>query len=298
MSKPFSFIPLLKTQLHKINNANLRGVINLRIEVLNAIHISKDSYDINDSNVIYKEFYKIGDNYAIPGTSIKGMIRSVAEMVSYSCISKTRDTERNIPTYKNKPCIAGRYIKNTYEPNDICIICDIFGAMGKKSKIKISNFIHDKATGKADILGLPELKEPHANVAHIYLNENGKFNGYKIYNHGIQSILKTGNYKCECLKDGAIFKGHIIYENLDEEELQLLCYSLGLANDFNHKIGYGKPAYYGSIKVSTDNYEYVKKANEYINNAQKDIKQNIGLLEKNYSYKNAKKHPDYEEASY
>lgn len=297
MGKPYSFIPLLKTQPHKNNKkSDLKGKINLTIEVLNAVHISKDSYDMTEKNVVYKQFFRIGDNYAIPATSLKGMIRSFAEMVSYSCISPSKITSNNLPYYKKKSCKVPNPKFKTEDP--MCIICDIFGAMGKGSKIKISNFTHEKDTGKVSIQGLPTLRGPHADEAHIYLDEDKKFKGYKIYNHGISSILKSGDYTCECLTKGAIFTGKILYENFDEEELELLCYSLGLCDDFNHKLGYGKPAYYGSVKISCDNEEYVKYAKAYMDKAPKDIKDNIKLLQENYSYKNAKKQPDYEENSY
>ena len=289
MGKPFSFVPLLKTQFHKSEGKKLTGIINLKIEVLNALHVSQDSYDMTNNDVIYKEFYKNGDSYAIPGTSLKGVIRSIAEMVSYGCISMDKKLQKYFPEYKHTSCKAY---------GDMCIICDTFGAMGKGSKIKVSNFKFKDGTGKAVILGLPVLRSPNISESHIYCDENNKFNGYKIYNHGISSILKSGDYKCECFKSGAIFEGKILYENLDEQELGLLCYAAGLCGDFNHKIGYGKPAYYGSVKVSCDDEIYIEYAKIYKENAPKDIKHNMSLLEKKYSYKNANKQPDYDGNSY
>jgi len=285
MSKPYNFIPLLKTEYHNINDTkcNLKGRINLEIKVLNAIHISEDFYDMNEEGTLYKKFYTIGDKYALPGTSLKGMIRGLAEMVSSSCISATRDEQRVLPKGKEKSCGPGRR----------CLICDVFGAMGKKSKIKVSDFIYEENSGAMSILGLPVLRKPNVNVSSIYLND-GVLRGYKIYNHGIESILKKGNYNCECLMKNSTFIGYILYEDLDEEELKLLCYSLGLAEDFNHKLGYGKPAYYGSIEITAKSDKYVQYAKDYIADCPDDIKNNIDLLSNIYSFKNAKKTPDYE----
>ena len=289
--KPYSFIPFLKTNYYKGDKTKsiLTGKIELTIEVLNAIHVSKGVYYMNESNVLYDEFFKIEEKYAIPGTSIKGMVRFIAEVASNSCISVNNKIQKNLPQYKFKSC----KVKNS--KSDCCMVCNIFGTMGKSSKIKFSNFIYESGSGEISIIGLPELKGPHIDKEHIYLNKNNEFNGYKIYNHGITSILKIGDYQCECLKEGAKFKGTILYENLDEQELELLCYALGLAGDFNHKVGYGKPAYYGSVKVSSSDQLYIDYAKNYIKNSSQEIKNNILLLEKNYSYENAKKHPDYEE---
>ncbi|WP_238917859.1 RAMP superfamily CRISPR-associated protein [Clostridium sp. YIM B02555] len=285
MSKPYNFIPFLETKYTEMNldNCRLKGKIDLEIKVLNAIHISEDSYDMNEDETLYKKFYTIGDNYAVPGTSLKGMVRNLAEMVSNSCISATKEEQRFLPKGKEKSC---GFLQK-------CIICDIFGAMGKRSKIKFSNFVCNKNSGAVDIIGLPALRPPNVKVSSIYL-ESGVLRGYKIYNHGIESILKKGEHNCECLMKNSTFKGSVLYEDLDEEELRLLCYSLGLAGDFNHKLGYGKPAYYGSIEIIAKDNKYVQYAKDYIVECPDDIKKNIGLLSKIYSFKNAKKTPDYE----
>ena len=128
--------------------------------------------------------------------------------------------------------------------------------------------------------------------------DNGILRGYKYYKHGIESIMKKGNLNCECFLKGSVFTGSIIYENLDEEELQLLCYSLGITNGFDNKIGYGKPAYYGSIRITTDNNDYIRYAEKYKENAPADIKNNIEHLEKVYSFQNANKVADYDGINY
>ena len=288
MSKPYDFIPFLKTAPHKTLNTGqkLKGKIDLRIEVLNAIHVSMTEYDMDSSGTLYKEFFKINNKYAIPGTSVKGMLRSISEMISNSCISVSKEESSLLPSYKHKTC-RGR---------NLCIICDMFGAMGKKSKIKVSDFICEKGTGNKVVIGMPQLRYPK--IGQVYIDDKNILKGYKYYKHGIESIMKKGNSNCECFIKGSVFNGYIIYENLDEDELNLLCYSLGLTDGFNHKIGYGKPSYYGSIRITTENEEYIKHAESYKENSPIEIKNNIDILEKVYSYKNANKHADYDELSY
>lgn len=284
MSKPYKFIPFLKTQPHKAKNSNLKGRIDLEIRVLNAVHLSKGTYDMDTKDVLYKEFFKINNQYALPGTSIKGMVRNIAEIVSHSCLAAQKNELNILPKYKHTSC-----------KNDFCIICDLFGAMGKRSKIKFSDFIYEEGTGKSSILGMPQLRTPKIGNAYM---EGEVLKGYKIYNHGIKSILKKGQENCECLLEGSVFKGYVLYEDLDEDELKLLCYALGLSNNFNHKVGYGKPAYYGSIEVKALDNKYKEYAEEYEKTADSDIKSNIKLLVQEYSYKNALKVPDYEDLTY
>lgn len=285
MSKPYSFVPLLKRESYRINDKKVRGKIELTIKVLNALHVSQTNYNMNEKEVLYKMFYKVRDKYAIPGTSIKGMVRNIAEMVSYSCIGNTKDENKYIPNNKRDKCKTGEY----------CMVCDIFGSMGKRSKIKVGDFIYEEGTGKSSIIPLPTLRTPKFKESYTI---KGIAKGYKIYNHGVDSIRKEGNYNCECFLKDSIFKGTIIYEDIDQKELELLCYSIGLSGSFNHKLGYGKPAYYGSIEVNCNDVKYIEYAKNYEVNVAKDIKSNMDLLNKNYSFKNAKTKPDYDELTY
>ena len=284
MSKPYKFIPFLKTKPYIIGTEKLRGKINLKIKFLNEIHISKGLYNLDSKGVLYTEFFKNNNKYVIPGTSVKGMIRNLAEMVSNSCISASKIESKCLPKIKETSC-----------RKEFCIICDIFGAMSKKSKIKVSDFKYVEGTGDKVVIGMPTLRTPK--LGELY-KENNVLIGYKIYNHGIESILKKGSNNCECFRKNSEFAGTIIYEDLDQEELNLLCYSIGLSKSFNHKLGYGKPAYFGSIEVMTDEENFINYAREYEKNAPNDIKHNIDLLASEYSYKNANKVSDYDGMTY
>jgi CRISPR-associated protein (TIGR03986 family) len=51
------------------------------------------------------------------------------------------------------------------------------------------------------------------------------------------------------IREGAIFYFHIDFENLSENELGLLCYSISPSDKFYHKIGMGKPIGLGTVKI-------------------------------------------------
>jgi len=79
------------------------------------------------------------------------------------------------------------------------------------------------------------------------------FYGRKFYKHSQTPILgkdDAGN-TFECLQPGTELKGYIHYEGLSKEELSQLAFSLGLGwkEQIYYKIGYAKPAYYGSISL-------------------------------------------------
>lgn len=287
--KPFRFIPFLKTERFYAKDCKLKGIINLKIKPLTPLHISEGDYNC-DSDKLYHPFFSVNGVYMIPGTSIKGMVRNMAEMVSHSCIDTRGSMGTKLPKGKSSN-------------EDDCIICDMFGKMRKSSKVKFTNFQYQLNTGKITIEGLPALWSPKPR-GNLYFNK-GKSAGYKIYNHGNKNCLKHGKYNFQCIGEGAEFIGKVIYRDLNEEELELLCFSLGLSNVFNHKLGYGKPAYYGSIQVEINQIKpndinYIELAEKYIKNksGDKDISYNIGLLNLLYKFDKNKNTPDYDRIVY
>jgi len=280
MSKPYSFVPFLDYKPYN-EDGNLEGIIKLKIKVLTPVHISSGKIDEHNGK-IYKKFLRINGEVTIPGTSIKGCVRSIAEAISYSCYQPGKQVRYNkLPDGKTNDRLKD------------CIICKTFGSMGRKSKVIFSDFKLTK--GSMDIIGLPNLYAPHIEEK-LYLL-NGKYKGYKFYYHGISSICEKGTIFFEFAKEGAEFEGEVYYNGLTQRQLKLLCYSLGLNDDIQPKIGYGKPAYYGSVKFlvrdSDEQDKYKKYANQYYNESDANIRKNIDRLKTILSYNNAKRVSDW-----
>lgn len=269
MTKPYDFVPFLKCEVYK-ENGNLEGSIPITIKTLTPIHISSGKYKTNDNKSLYKEFIRVNEDIIIPGTSFKGCIRNIAEAVSYSCLN-SRGLKFDLPPNK----------KHSKEKR--CIICDMFGTMGFKSKIVVSDF--KLISGKTEIISLPESYKPRPDTD-FYINEKKIYKGYKFYKHGIIGVQRRGKIPYEFIIDGSEFQGEIRFKRLTEKQLELLCFSMGLSGDFEPKIGYGKAHYYGSIEVLSDE-KWVKKAQKYKNTANKDIRENIEYLMDILRYKNA-----------
>jgi CRISPR-associated protein (TIGR03986 family) len=79
------------------------------------------------------------------------------------------------------------------------------------------------------------------------------------------------------IKDGAIFRGRIRFENLTEEELGCLLFTMDLPADCFHKIGMGKPIGLGSIQISDLILTLINRGKRY-----------TSLFEKNPSQLNSK----------
>ncbi|SDL41941.1 CRISPR type III-A/MTUBE-associated RAMP protein Csm5 [Clostridium cochlearium] len=273
MSTFYEFVPFINYEPYK-NRGDKSGKIDLKITALTPIHVSSGSFDTIDNKKIYKSFVKSNNKVLIPGTSLKGCIRNICEAISHSCLEKLA---KNIDISK----VKDKKEKSRWEK---CIICDMFGTMGQKSKIQFSDFKEEKVN--LEIISLPQAYSPNPKKEK-YFNERGNYKGYKFYRHGINGIQIKGDIPYEFVMDKSTFIGDIVYRNLSEEQLELLCFSLGLNGDIQPKIGYGKDFLYGSIKIETKDKKYIEKANNYKNIKDENIKSNIDKLTEILSYENA-----------
>lgn len=265
--KPYNFVPILGSKTYVKSPELKSGKIRVNIEVVTPVHIFSGYYNEN-GNTVFREFAKYNGEYIIPGSSLKGCARAIAESVSRSCINTKQDIRK-----------IGKDVK---DQND-CIICDMFGSLGKKGRLRFTDLTLVKDNG-VEIINIPTFYEPKPENS-LYYDSNGKFKGIKFYSHGDANIIEKGTVPCEFVMPGSVFEGEVFFDDLDDNELDLLCFSLGLSGDICLKLGYGKPAYYGSVKVKSidDSIDASKRANRYGEN-DNDVAKNVKRLKELLSW--------------
>ena len=282
---PYGFVPIVhETKLErcspyghdKFNGKS--GVITCMISTLNPIFIplpmndkerkkrvlTKPVRDNRGRTGEHKEyiFNSIEGVPVIPGSSLKGVIRSVAEAAANSCVSKFGGRY----TYKH----FGKWVDISYNlPNGfeecqylekLCITCRLFGfqssAESFQGKVNISD-AKAKKYKNCNKITLTELSTPKPHHDAFYARSSGTniIAGRKFYFHHKQgaNILSSRiptrrNSTVNPIKD-AEFKFNVSFTNLTDEEYALLLYSLFLEDNVCHKIGYGKPAGLGSVQI-------------------------------------------------
>lgn len=365
--KPYKFVPFNKeisrTNPIRHNGENNKkaysGKLKITIETLTPIHIGQGSYSFDKAGVIVN-FIRRNNRITIPGSSFKGMLRSVYEVFSESCTpalpNNCKELQNAFPNHHQDMCD---------DTNNLCPTCSVFGMVNGhnsyKSKLRFGDFtleddektsiqfikmpklespfkpypefdnnnrptcFTDKTTGYgnerlyyADLLDSEEDYDNFKKDAEYFPMINGntqrniKFRGRKFYLHNddetkqIRSTNKNAK-RYEMISKGKKFVGEIIFQDLSQKELAILALSLGLADgdNFKYKIGYGKPAYYGSIKLSIDevinrrynvekvSIELLKKfANDYKNNAQGSLQ--IAINKLSIILSNIKLGPDWQ----
>lgn len=295
-NKPYVFVPLLAVRPedrrkivphNQIDCCRLTGRLVLELEVLTPLHISSGSYRLIGGQLV-RAFLRRGETPVIPGSSLKGVVRSLAEAASRSCLPQ--------PPGKNCPRLQGAFPRGIRTPcteGAACIACRLFGfVQGKKGyrgRVVFGEFTPCREVELA-VAKLPALEQPFKDYprkledrgcgnerlyycrfyevvpcggpAHcpdctkdewLKWQESFKgqlsspaFRGRKFY---LQGDPQAGDQPCEVVRRGSRFQGEVTFQNLDREELGLLCFALGLDGEIRLGLGYGKPAYMGTVQV-------------------------------------------------
>lgn len=226
--------------------ATLSGRFAVEIEVQTLLHVSSGSYALSEdlglkAGFVIKDMYKVlRDEIAIPavpGSTLKGSVRSVVEAVTNSClIAVPGKLRRKLPRSQGKTCRGDR----------LCPACGLFGAMGQLARVSFSDALF--VSGDSEIFKLPSLYRTRAGESYQYVDAQDQLKGRKFYLHGLPQKHREGGY-AEALKAGSKLRGNIDFTNLAPAELGLLCFGLGLDNSFQLALGGGKPLAMGRVKI-------------------------------------------------
>ena len=242
--KPFAFVPLPRRVNRRkpighdqYREGHISGQIHGTIEALSPIHIGSGIIDIGQDVELIKTAVRTGGNIVIPGSSLKGAIRSIAEAISESCVSKVSSRVRRA---------APREFREFFEcrqKNRLCVACRMFGAMGFQGNIAIQDAPH--IDGQIGTEYVPELFSPG------YQRRMQNIPGRKFYRHG---EVATGETPVEACKKESKFRFVIQVDNLKQSEWGLLFTALGHHHEhpFKLKIGGAKPVCFGSIDIQLE----------------------------------------------
>jgi len=256
--KPYDFVPFPKRRpdrkkgagQDKLNPCLLSGTLELTLRTLTPVHVGSGYSDfIKAGNQEYlaalqafkpvREADAVRRRYLIPGSSIKGAVRSLVEAITRSCIRITQS--------RHRPYIPQGY-GGCMSVNDLCIACRLFGAQDYQGHVSFEDAVAPK--GSLVLLGTPLLWTPARGGRGLpprYLQGN-QARGRKFYRH---ARPPTGADPRACIKSGAELPLRIHFLNLSEAELGVLLTALGQHPDYRFpiKLGGGKPVGLGSVQI-------------------------------------------------
>ena len=206
----------------------------------------------------------------IPGSSLKGMIRSLVETVGYGCWCFPKPVHK----YKIK-----RDFRACTDSQSLCVACQMFGMVHEGDHLKGRVGFEDAVCEDPhtyEKMYTPDLMGPQPERASWYLDKSGGKTcvaGRKFYYHSQdiwvgQEIHRTNSGKkinsyIEPLGVGNVFTLKVHFDNLSEGELNLLLYALALEPGVRHKLGYAKPAGLGSVEIKLTKVELIDFESRY-----------------------------------
>jgi len=210
-----------------------------------------------DSSTGAKEFFTVV-RYgppAIPGTSLKGTFRSLAEAIAGGCSpfgDRGDDAELN----------RCRSIA------DLCPCCRLFGFMPVRAsgadvmrgRVCISDAVAAGAKYPTQAVTLERFGNPKASHGPFYYTQDNIPRGRKLYWHhpAVDTIQKIPRQRPNAgqndvvikpLAPGAIFTFTVRYDGLSEDDLGLLLWTLTPGTLRRHKVGFGKGVGLGTTNV-------------------------------------------------
>jgi hypothetical protein len=245
----------------------ISGIIQCNLTNLTPLFVGKNR---NNPQMFLTRKTEQGERYVILGSSLKGMLRSLGEIVGGGCfVTGFLDKKDN----NFSPC---------NDAGELCATCRIFGMMerGKgarvhKGKVSISDALlkEDQPVTKRFQILLsncgtrhePFYRSPHTGIL------DGK--SRKMYFHqpkrkdsvpSVPENLKSRAWYIDALLPGHHFEFDVQFTNLSQDELNLLFYILILEEDvkvtlsetgqvlkgpLRHKVGNAKPLGMGSCHI-------------------------------------------------
>ncbi len=208
----------------------------------------------------------------IPGTSLKGLFRSLVETVAHGCFGgkfdgRYRDRQRGTVDYTRH---LPSKIKECTSPDELCIACRTFGMMHRgglfTGKVSVQDAVCTHQEPHESVYTV-DLMGPKPHHSAFYL-DGDHIAGRKFYFHharGISTSRKPGKYTHHItpLNTGSLFSFSASFNNLEKPEWQALLYAIVLEPQMRHKIGYAKPSGLGSVRVEPEEIRLIDYAARY-----------------------------------
>lgn len=226
------------------------------------------------------EFYRNAHNhYTIPGSSLKGLLRSVVETLGNGCLTLFDGTyEGRKVDYQRKVPTAFQHCDDV---NKLCLACRTFGTLNRNTiflgKINVSD-----AEAQPDKVYTYEpiytkvLMSPRPHHDSFYLDEDREhIAGRKFFFHhspnhepltlsGYTNMAgRAANRYIRPLDRETQFHCRIDFTNLESSEFATLLLATTLEDDMRHKIGYGKPLGLGSVQFMPTKLTIIDYAARY-----------------------------------
>lgn len=176
----------------------------------------------------------------LPGSSIKGTIRSLFEAISPSCLLTVGKPTRSA---------APKRLAGCANANSLCPACRLFGAQDYQGQVSFADA--EAPENSLSLVGTPLLWTPARSdgrgLPPRYLTR-GEAKGRKVYEHRKPA---SGPDPRLVIREGAAIPFRLSFTNLTDGDLGVLLAALGQHPNYPFfiKLGAGKPVGLGTVEV-------------------------------------------------
>ncbi len=233
------------------------GQLEATLIVATPLHVSSGRIRMRRSKQtpLVRELTRVNGQPCVPAATLKGVVRSVVEAITRSCVRVTDVRSKKGKWRKYRVEYPGGTHGCT-DPKKLCLACRMFGALGFEGHIRFDDAV--LTNGSLAIVHMPPLWEPAKKGADPYLRGRHP-TGRKFYRHG-QPVTQA-NTPVEVLTPDSQLEFTVRFDNLTPGELGVLLTALGLGEpQLVLKLGGGKPACYGSALISLNDLQVWENA--------------------------------------
>jgi CRISPR/Cas system CSM-associated protein Csm3 (group 7 of RAMP superfamily) len=204
--------------------SGISGAWEVRFEVLSPLFIGSGEVDVADEPgvpTMHFRFARRGECVIVPGSSLKGVIRSLVEVLSPSCLGG--------------------------EDHARCPACLLFGTLGRRGRVTFE----DGAVENAELSVMQIAQRTQARR----IGPNNERGFRKLYSRDqgtAQATWSDDTERLETVLPGSRFRSRVSFHTLAEWQVGLLLLALGLAPGygFHLKCGGGKNRGFGLLRSS------------------------------------------------
>lgn len=259
---PYDFVPFEGKPTYQTNPPTLAlvhgltGTICFDVDILTPLCIHQDPGQTG-----VRDFAILGGQSVIPATSLKGMLRSVHEVVTNSTLGIVTSRPRGW----NHKDIPRAYMPGQ-SPDRLTPSEALFGMVGAaRSDDAVGHAGHVLVRDvpvdidlKPQSVSRPSGGQPKPAHRSFYVTPDGQILGRKFYyhQHDYERVLhiyavdrRMPTVKVESVPSGTRLSGQMQFCNISEHDLAALVYALVLEDHLAHKLGYGKPLGLGSVRI-------------------------------------------------
>lgn len=247
--KPYEFVPLPEGRIERkepaghaaYRDGTVSGVLRGVLVARTPIHVASGQLETTDDPryPLVKAHVRSAGRPVVPGSSLKGCIRSIVEAITPSCVRITRARRDQLP----------RQVQGCSRKGELCLACRMFGSLGYQGLVRFSDAV--LAEGDTEVSTAPPLYMPRSREGLYY--RGGKVAGRKFYQHGRPA---AGEVPLEVCPVGSRLEFTLHFDNLRPAELGVLLLALGQGEPRLYpKLGGAKPVCRGSVEVEVTGLE-------------------------------------------